>query len=79
MDIKNYPCSELKQNEFTYNVGKIIEERKLSFAKLARMSGVGVLTVKKLAKNEEINPRLSTLNMIAKALNVPVKSLFVEE
>lgn len=63
-----------------YRILEHCKRQNISYAELARRSGVGVLTVMKLGRNEEtLNPRISTLQLIAKALKLPITALFVED
>ena len=55
-------------------VTKLREAMKLSKAALARNAGLEVITIKRLEAGK-VNPRLETLQALAKALNVPMVEL----
>ena len=49
----------------------------MSQGELAEKSGVSRQTLCAIEKHPEYNPRISTMEAIAKALDVPVKRLFL--
>jgi len=60
-----------------YKIKEYREKRKLSQAELARLSGVSRPTIVRLENNEDVVLNSRTLEKIANALNVSIKSLFL--
>lgn len=65
-----------------FRVRKLAEERGLDAAKLARRADLNYNTVAVFWNSDDVpppNPRASTLEAIAKALNVSIGALFEED
>jgi transcriptional regulator with XRE-family HTH domain len=60
-----------------YKIKELREKRKLSQAELAQLSGVSRATIIRLENTEEVILTTSTLEKLANALNVSIKSLFL--
>lgn len=60
-----------------YKIKELREKKKLSQAELARLSGVSRATVIRLESNDEVVVNSKTLENLAKALNVSIRSLFL--
>lgn len=58
---------------------ELLKEKHVSMGKLSRMSDVSQMTINRMCNNPTTySPTLETLQRIAKALNVPVSSLYEE-
>lgn len=53
-----------------YRISSICNKRKLSYYKLAEMSGLNLSTIDNITRGVTKNPRLMTLHKIAIALNM---------
>lgn len=60
-----------------YKIKELREKRRLSQAELAELSGVSRATIIRLENTEEVVINTGTLEKLAKALNVSIKSLFL--
>lgn len=60
-----------------YKIKELREKKKMSQAELARISGVSRATVIRLENSEDVVINSRTLEKLAKALNVSIKSLFL--
>lgn len=60
-----------------YKIKELREKRRLSQAELAQLSGVSRATIIRLENTEEVVLTTSTLEKLANALNVSIKSLFL--
>jgi transcriptional regulator with XRE-family HTH domain len=60
-----------------YKIKELREKRRLSQAELAQLSGVSRATIIRLENTEEVILTTSTLEKLANALNVSIKSLFL--
>jgi transcriptional regulator with XRE-family HTH domain len=60
-----------------YKIKEIREKKKLSQAELARISGVSRATIIRLENDEDVVINSKTLEKLAKAFNMSVKSLFL--
>ncbi len=60
-----------------YKIKELREKRKLSQAELAELSGVSRATIIRLENTEEVVINTGTLEKLANALNVSIKSLFL--
>lgn len=60
-----------------YKIKELREKKKLSQAELARLSGVSRATVIRLENSEDVVVNSKTLESLAKALNVSIRSLFL--
>lgn len=56
-------------------IRELREKRKLTQSKLAKISGISRTTINQLEGNKKADVKTSTLNAIAKALEVPVAEL----
>lgn len=54
---------------------KIMYDRKLTYRKLSRMSGISVSALYNIANNQK-DPRQSTMISISRALKLPVTEVF---
>lgn len=61
-----------------YRIKELREQKGITQAKLAELSGVSRLTIVALENNEKHEALVGTINAIAKALEVPVSELFAE-
>lgn len=58
---------------------ELLKEKHISMGKLSRMSDISQMTINRICNNPTTySPTLETLQRIAKALNVPVSSLYEE-
>jgi len=58
---------------------ELLKEKHISMGKLSRMSDISQMTINRMCNNPTTySPTLETLQRIAKALNVPVSSLYEE-
>ena len=60
-----------------YKIKELREKRKLSQAERAELSGVSRATIIRLENTEEVVINTGTLEKLANALNVSIKSLFL--
>lgn len=60
-----------------YKIKEIREKRKLSQAELARLSGVSRPTIIRLENSDDVVVNSKTLEQLASALGVSIKSLFL--
>lgn len=60
-----------------YRVKELREKRGLSQAALSRMSGVSRPTIVRLENSDEVTINSKTLEKLAEALNVSIKTLFL--
>ena len=60
-----------------YKIKELREKRRLSQAELAELSGVSRATIIRLENTEEVVINTGTLEKLANALNVSIKSLFL--
>lgn len=60
-----------------YKIKELREKRNLSQSELARISGVSRPTIVRLENDEQVVIKSKTLEKIANALNVSIKSLFL--
>ena len=60
-----------------YKIKEIREKRKLSQAELARLSGVSRPTIIRLESSTDVVVNSKTLEQLANALGVSIKSLFL--
>jgi transcriptional regulator with XRE-family HTH domain len=60
-----------------YKIKELRLKRKLSQAELARLSGVSRPTINRIESSSDVVINTQTLERIAKALNVSVKTLFL--
>lgn len=60
-----------------YKIKELREKRNLSQAELARISGVSRPTIVRLENSEEVTINSKTLEKLANALNVSIRSLFL--
>jgi transcriptional regulator with XRE-family HTH domain len=60
-----------------YKIKEIREKRKLSQAELARLSGVSRPTIIRLENSDDVVVNSKTLEQLANALGVSIKSLFL--
>jgi transcriptional regulator with XRE-family HTH domain len=60
-----------------YKIKELREKRRLSQAELARVSGVSRPTINRLENGEDVVINSRTLEKLAKALNVSIKTLFL--
>ena len=61
------------------NLVRMGKERKLCQEGVARHSGLATVTVSKLEEGESSDPRMSTLQKLAKALGCSVEAFFSED
>jgi transcriptional regulator with XRE-family HTH domain len=61
----------------TYKIKELREKRKLSQAELAELSGVSRPTIIRLENNDDVVVNSKTLEKIAGALNVSIRTLFL--
>jgi transcriptional regulator with XRE-family HTH domain len=61
----------------TYKIKELREKRKLSQAELAELSGVSRPTIIRLENNDDVVVNSKTLEKIASALNVSIRTLFL--
>jgi transcriptional regulator with XRE-family HTH domain len=54
------------------------KERRISRAELARIAGVGHVTIWRMERGRMRNPRLSSLEKIARALDLPLAQLLMD-
>lgn len=62
-----------------FRIQELRKQRKLSRSKLAKLAGVSPYTIERLEQGAAKDAWVSTLRLIAKALEVPVDALFAEE
>lgn len=60
-----------------YKIKELREKRRMSQAELARLSGVSRPTINRIESNTDVVINTQTLERIAKALNVSIKTLFL--
>lgn len=60
-----------------YKIKELREKRKLSQAELAELSGVSRPTIIRLENNDDVVVNSKTLEKIASALNVSIRTLFL--
>ena len=60
-----------------YKIKELREKRKLSQAELAELSGVSRPTIIRLENNDDVVVNSKTLEKIAGALNVSIRTLFL--
>lgn len=60
-----------------YKIKELREKRKLSQAELAELSGVSRPTIIRLENSEDVVVNSKTLEKIANALNVSIRTLFL--
>jgi len=60
-------------------IRKIRQTKDLSLEALARRCNIGYLTLQRIERGKQLNPRLQTLRAIARELGIPITDLFVEE
>lgn len=60
-----------------YKIKEVRESKRLSQAELARISGVSRATIIRLESDEDAETTTGTLNALADALEVSVKTLFL--
>lgn len=60
-----------------YKIKELRLKRRLSQAELARLSGVSRPTINRIESSSDVVINTQTLERIAKALNVSVKTLFL--
>lgn len=60
-----------------YKIKELRERRKLSQSELARLSGVSRPTISRIESDVDVVINTQTLERIANALNVSVKTLFL--
>ena len=60
-----------------YKIKELREKRKLSQAELAELSGVSRPTIIRLENSEDVVVNSKTLEKIASALNVSIRTLFL--
>ncbi len=60
-------------------IRRLRKKKGLTLQALARQAGLGFLTLQRLETGRQPNPRLQTLRAIARELDVPLTTLFVEE
>lgn len=60
-----------------YNLKEYRKRRRLSQEELAEMAGVSRYTIIRIESGEPVEIRVATLEALAKALNVSVRSLFL--
>jgi transcriptional regulator with XRE-family HTH domain len=60
-----------------FKIKELREKRKLSQAELAEMAGVSRPTISRLESGEDVVINSRTLEKLAKALEVSIKSLFL--
>ena len=69
--------NQRRRSDMEYKIKELREKRKLSQAELAELSGVSRATIIRLENTEEVVINTGTLEKLAKALNVSIKSLFL--
>jgi transcriptional regulator with XRE-family HTH domain len=69
--------NQRRRSDMEYKIKELREKRKLSQAELAELSGVSRATIIRLEKTEEVVINTGTLEKLANALNVSIKSLFL--
>jgi putative transcriptional regulator len=57
---------------------EVLEEKDVGMGKLSRLSDVSYSTIFRIVNDPTYSPSLNTLERIAKALRVPVSSLYEE-
>ncbi len=62
-----------------YKIKEIREKKRISQTELAKLSGVSRQTIIALETKDDVDTTVGTLNSIATALGVSVKSLFFTE
>lgn len=60
-------------------VKEVLQEKDVSQSKLSRMSDVSVNTIHDMIKQPYTDVRINTLDKIARALDVPMETLYVRE
>lgn len=60
-----------------YKIKELREKRRLSQAELAELSGVSRPTIIRLENNDDVVVNSKTLEKIASALNVSIRTLFL--
>lgn len=63
---------------FSSNLAALIVARGLDAAKLARLAGMGQTGVYDILHGRSASPKISTVEKLARALDVPVYMLFLE-
>jgi transcriptional regulator with XRE-family HTH domain len=69
--------NQRRRSDMEYKIKELREKRKLSQAELAELSGVSRATIIRLENTEEVVINTGTLEKLASALNVSIKSLFL--
>jgi transcriptional regulator with XRE-family HTH domain len=69
--------NQRRRSDMEYKIKELREKRKLSQAELAELSGVSRATIIRLENTEEVVINTGTLEKLANALNVSIKSLFL--
>lgn len=62
-----------------FNIKKIRENKELSIRRLSQLTGISRTYLSDLENNCDVNPTVSILEKIAKALDVNIKTLFYSE
>ena len=60
-----------------YKIKELREKRKMSQAELAQLSGVSRATIIRIEKEDNVIINTQTLERLASALNVSIKTLFL--
>jgi transcriptional regulator with XRE-family HTH domain len=57
---------------------EILQEKDISMSKLSRMSDISFSTISRIINDKNYSPTLSTLERIARALDIPISDLYEE-
>ena len=60
-----------------YKIKELREKRRLSQSELAELSGVSRPTISRLENDEDVETTTGTLEKLAKALDVSIRTLFL--
>ena len=74
---KNITKKVLGEKAMEYKIKELREKRRLSQDELAELSGVSRPTISRLESSEDVETTTGTLEKLAKALGVSIRTLFL--
>jgi DNA-binding XRE family transcriptional regulator len=74
---KNITKKVLGDEKMEYKIKELREKRRLSQDELAELSGVSRPTISRLESSEDVETTTGTLEKLAKALGVSIRTLFL--
>lgn len=69
---------EINQTVIRIRLKEVLKEKNISMSMLSHESKISFSTISRIINDKNYSPTLSTLERIAKALNVPVSALYEE-